>query len=134
MKTGVVVLAALLSTVQTVGWVECCCILICKHHNDPCKDECKDKDQAPASASECCQKPAPKAPAHDHDKRCSHVEPSSDVLALASDLQGIVPLLVADASVILAPILPVVGHRPDRPACDVRGSPPLLPLLGSLLI
>src|SRR6185503_11807944 len=36
MKTGTLVLALLTATVQTVGWVECCCILICKHRNDPC--------------------------------------------------------------------------------------------------
>ena len=131
MKIAILALASLIGTVQTVGWVECCCVLICRHHNDPCKDECKEKE-APA-AHDCCEKPAPAAPAHDHNKRCSHVEPSSEVVSQAAAPVDVAPLLVLDLPPLALPVdrTPVaVEALPE----SVRGSPPLLHLLYSHLL
>jgi hypothetical protein len=127
-------LALAVFTVQTVGWVECCCVLICKHQNDPCKDECKEQPPPQAAAPDCCEKPGAKAPAHRHDeKRCSHVQPSSEIVAPTADVHvEAPPLFLEPPLVLLAP-----SERPDRdlPLRAARGSPPLLHLLyGALLI
>ncbi len=133
MKAAILALAALVSTVQTVGWVECCCILICKHHNDPCKDECKEKPQA--SGHDCCEKPTAPAPQHDHDKRCSHVEPSSEILTQDANLHPATPLESIELPLVNLLPSPADSLR-TLPLCEAtRGSPPLLHLLfGSLLI
>ena len=94
MKIAILALASLIGTVQTVGWVECCCVLICKHHNNPCKDECKKPE--PTHEHDCCSKPARPEPVHEHGKRCSHVEPSSELLSQAADLHDLVPLLAIE--------------------------------------
>jgi len=121
-------------TVQTVGWVECCCVLICKHQNDPCKDECKEQPQPQAAAHDCCEKPGAKAPAHRHDeKRCSHVQPSSEIVSAAADVPVEAPLVFIDLPLVLL----TPSERPDRDVAirAARGSPPLLHLLyGALLI
>jgi hypothetical protein len=126
------VLIAIMSTVQTVGWVECCCALICKHRNDPCKDECKPAPEEPKH--DCCEKPSTPAPAHHHDQRCSHVEPSSEVESQAAVLST----LDLDLVLIVPPeiLLPVEASKTDRLFAPSRGSPPpLLHLLyGALLI
>src|SRR5262245_7327098 len=98
MKTLALALIALVSTVQTVGWVECCCALICKHRNDPCKDECKPAPETPSH--DCCEKPAP-APTHHHDERCAHVEPSSEVASETAAL----PTVDLDLVLLLPPAL-----------------------------
>jgi hypothetical protein len=126
------VLIALMSTVQTVGWVECCCALICKHRNDPCKDECKPAPETPTH--DCCEKPATPAPTHDHDKRCAHVEPSSEV----ESLSAVLPTVDFDLVLVIPPAIFVSAEAPrtDRLFSLNRGSPPpLLHLLyGALLI
>ena len=66
MKATALALVLLTATVQTVGWVECCCILICKHRNDPCSD-CKEKQQA-ATVADCCEKSHHQAPAPEKRK------------------------------------------------------------------
>src|SRR5215831_9160243 len=98
MKTTALALVLLTATVQTVGWVECCCILICKHRNDPCSD-CKEKHHETAPA-DCCSKPH-EAPAP--EKRCAHVEPSSEVVAQAAALPSVDFDLVLDL-----PLVPVL--------------------------
>jgi hypothetical protein len=133
MKTAMIALCALLATVQTVGWVECCCVLICKHHNDPCKDECKDKPQASTASHDCCEKPAPRAPVHEHGKRCSHVEPSSEVVSQAADHVDLTPTLILDLPVIEV-LVDRTPRTADAVAESVRGSPPLLHLLYSHLL
>jgi len=131
MKTAILALASLLGTVQTVGWVECCCVLICKHHNDPCKDECKDK--ASAAAHNCCEKPARPDPVHEHGKRCSHVEPSSELLAQAADLHDFAPVPAIEfVPVDIAPA--EIPADAALPAEFARGSPPLLHLLFAALL
>ena len=134
LKKAVFALALAVFTVQTVGWVECCCVLICKHQNDPCKDECKEPPQPQAAAHDCCEKPAAKAPAHRHDeKRCSHVQPSSEIVSAAADVHIEAPPVFAELP--LGPLAP--SERPAReiPIRAARGSPPLLHLLyGALLI
>lgn len=131
MKPLALALIALVSTVQTVGWVECCCALICKHRNDPCKDECKPAPETPSH--DCCEKPAP-APTHHHDKRCAHVEPSSEVMSVVADL----PHPDFDLVLLLPPpiLAPAAEPATAIPFSDARGSPPpLLHLLyGALLI
>jgi hypothetical protein len=132
MKTSALVLALLTGTVQTVGWVECCCVLICKHRNDPCSD-CKKKQQAPVAA-DCCKKSHPSAPASVPEKRCAHVEPSSEVVVQAAALPSVDLDLVLDL-----PLLPVVQAPPEfagalAPSCEIRGSPPLHLLCSVLLI
>src|SRR4051812_40707382 len=101
LKKAAFALTLAVFAVQTVGWVECCCILICKHQNDPCKDECKDQPRQPqAAAPDCCEKPAAAAPsgapAHRHDQRCAHVQPSSEVDSQTSAVQIDVPLLALE--------------------------------------
>ena len=118
-------------TVQTLGWVDCCCILICKHHNDPCKDECKEKPKA--AAHDCCEKPAAKAPAHHHDQRCSHVEPSSEVVAQAAEVHVDLPAIIVEIPSLDLTFPEAPGTA--LPLQATRGSPPLLHLLyGALLI
>lgn len=131
MKSLAFAVAALVSAVQTVGWVDCCCILICKHHNDPCQDECREKP-AP-TARECCESSAPGA-SRGHDARCSHVEPSSEISTEPAASVPVLPTLILD-------LPPASVPEPVRPCEDgmstqVRGSPPpLLHLLyRSLLI
>jgi hypothetical protein len=133
MQIAALVLASLLATVQTVGWVECCCVLICRHHNDPCKDDCKKPEQT--ASHDCCgATPAPRAPAHDHGKRCSHVEPSGEIVSQAADLHPVAPLLMLDLPVS-DPIAERIPAFVVAPPDSARGSPPLLHLLfGSLLI
>ena len=131
MRFAALALALLTATVQTVGWVECCCILICKHRNDPCSG-CKDKEQAPVAEADCCAKPH-----HEEsvpEGRCAHIEPSSDVAAQAAALPSPELDLVLD--------LPLVSARPASPAArgaaapfgEIRGSPPLHLLYSVLLI
>jgi len=128
----VFVVALATFAVQTVGWVECCCVLICKHHNNPCKDECKEPPKAD-DAHDCCKKPASKAPAHHHDQRCSHVEPSSEIVSQTADVQVDLPAIILELP--LPEILPPHGVETDLPIRAARGSPPLLHLLyGTLLI
>jgi len=127
MKAGALALALLVSAVQTVGWVECCCVLICKHRNDPCSD-CKEKQEAPTHA-DCCEK---KAPAE--EKRCSHVEPSSEVVAHAPALPSVQLDLVLDLPVVPLLPAPAPAGLAERPSGDSRGSPPLLHLLYSVLL
>ena len=80
MKAAAFALALVVSTVQTVGWVECCCILICKHRNDPCSD-CKEKRAQEPVVADCCEKSHHETPAP--EKRCSHVEPGCQSETLA---------------------------------------------------
>ena len=137
LKKAAFALSLAVFTVQTVGWVECCCILICKHQNDPCQDECKDQPRKPqAAAADCCEKPAARpsgAPAHRHDQRCSHVQPSSEIDSQTAAAPIDVPLL---ALVLFHPELPLpVDRATELPIRAARGSPPLLHLLyGALLI
>ena len=133
MKTAILALAALVSTVQTVGWVECCCVLICKHHNDPCKDECKEKPQA--AAHSCCDQAETPAPRHDHDQRCSHVEPSSEILSQDADLHPVAPVDAIIVPVVEFLPVPAEEARTVPRSEATRGSPPLLHLLfGTLRI
>jgi hypothetical protein len=130
MRTTALVLALLTATVQTVGWAECCCVLICKHRNDPCSD-CKDKQQEPIVA-DCCEKSHHQEPAP--EKRCAHVEPSSEVVAQAAALPSV------DLNLVLElPIVPILQAPPEvagaiAPSCEIRGSPPLHLLFSVLLI
>lgn len=128
MKTGTLVLALLTATVQTVGWVECCCILICKHRNDPCSD-CKEKQETPIVA-DCCDK-SHEAPAR--ERRCAHIEPQSDVDSTTTALPAVDLDLVLD--------LPGDRFEPAQndvpaptPSNGIRGSPPLHLLYSVLLI
>jgi hypothetical protein len=131
MRTSALVLALLTATVQTVGWVECCCVLICKHRNDPCS-RCRETHETPPAEAGCCEKPHEKAPAP--EKRCSHVEPSSEVVAHAAALPPIVFDIVLDLPVVpFAPAPPEV-LRGDAAFGEIRGSPPLHLLHSVLLI
>src|SRR5689334_190894 len=94
MKTMALALALTISAVQTVGWVECCCVLICKHQNNPCKD-CAEKPEAAREA--CCdeshQSPTENAP-------CSHVQPSSEVASQADPLPPVIFDVVLELPVV----------------------------------
>jgi len=132
MKTATLALTLVLSAVQTVGWVECCCILICKHRNDPCAD-CKEK--APKHEAACCaKKKAPAPHVHKHEKRCSHVEPSSEIVVQDAPPAPVVFDLVLDLPLVPFLIEPPIAHPADSPFCDSRGSPPPLHLLYSVLL
>jgi len=132
MKATALALALLTATVQTVGWVECCCILICKHRNDPCSD-CKQKLEAAAAAvADCCKKAHHQAPAP--EKRCSHVEPSSEVIVQAAALPTVDLDLVLDLPVVPLLQAPPVVDDAFAPAREIRGSPPLHLLYSVLLI
>ena len=133
MRQSVLVLALLVSAVQTVGWVECCCILICKHHNDPCNN-CKDKPKTEVQPDCCKNKTA--APAHDSRAhgRCSRVEPSSEISVQSADLPPLTVDVIAELPV--ASPLPAPPDREERliEVDRARGSPPLLLLCSLLLI
>jgi hypothetical protein len=135
MKTATLALTLVLSAVQTVGWVECCCILICKHRNDPCAD-CKEKQEAPKHEADCCaKKEAPAAPVHQHEKRCSHVEPSSEIALQDAPPAPVLFDLVLDLPLVPQLIEPSSAGLADGPSRDSRGSPPpLLHLLYSALL
>ena len=137
MKAAALALALVVSAVQTVGWVECCCILICKHRNDPCSD-CKEKQEA-ATTADCCEKKSEKKDAakpasHDHEKRCSHVEPSSEVVTQTAPPPPVDFDLVLDLPVVPVIAQPFNVHRTDLGTGDSRGSPPPLHLLYSVLL
>jgi hypothetical protein len=131
MRTAALALALLVTTVQTVGWVECCCVLICKHRNDPCKKDCKDKHEATTHADCCSKKPPQPAP---EEKRCSHVEPSSEVVAQGAELPPVIFDIVLELPVVALLPVPREGHETTRLFCDSRGSPPLHLLNSQLLI
>jgi len=135
MKATLLILVAMISTVQTVGWVECCCVLICKHHNDPCKDECKDKEAAPVEA-DCCAKKAAPVSHHEDEKRCSHVEPSSEVVAQTATLPPVIMDVVLELPVVLLLPAPAESEQIDGASghSSVRGSPPLHLLYSVFLI
>ena len=131
MRSFALALALVTATVQTVGWVECCCVLICKHRNDPCKD-CKEKQQVQEPVADCCKKSHPEAPKP--EKRCAHVEPSSEVVVHAAGLPSVDLDLVLDL-----PLVPVLQAPPPAagavaPSAEIRGSPPLHLLYSVLLI
>ena len=130
MKATALALVLLTATVQTVGWVECCCILICKHRNDPCSD-CKEKQQA-ATVADCCEKSHHQAPAP--EKRCAHVEPSSEVVAQAAALPSVDLDLVLDLPLVPLLQAPPIAAGALAPSCEIRGSPPLHLLYSVLLI
>ena len=127
MKAVALALALVVSAVQTVGWVDCCCVLICKHQDKTC-GECEEKAKAPAPES-CCEKT--QTAANDHrnhqnsDAACAHVQPSSEVASHADPLPPVVLLVVLE--------LPVVPFQPSSEAFEktsslfsqTRGSPPL---------
>ena len=133
MKVAALVLALLVSAVQTVGWVECCCILICKHHNDPCGN-CKEKSQA-AAPHDCCKDKTPQP--SDHPKeggRCAHVEPSSELVAQSAELPPPLFDIVLELPVVTLLPASANGLRMDTASSDSRGSPPPLHLLYSVLL
>jgi hypothetical protein len=134
MKASVLALTLVVSTVQTVGWVECCCILICKHRNDPCSDCKKSPTPEPMTHADCCEKktPAPAEPVR--EKRCSHVEGSSEVLSQEAPPPPVLFDLVLDLPAMPAVPAPAERHKIDALFCDDRGSPPPLHLLYSVLL
>jgi hypothetical protein len=133
MKTGALLLALAVSAVQTVGWVECCCVLICKHRNDPCKDECTDRHEATPKADCCLNHPEP-SPVKEEHPRCSHVEGSSNVVAPDAPVPPVALDVVLELPVVtLPPVLPDAASA-ERPANAIRGSPPLHLLYSVLLI
>ena len=135
MKATALALVLLTATVQTVGWVECCCILICKHRNDLCSDCRKSKTaQEPMAHADCCDKsvPAPAEPVH--EKRCAHIEGSSEVLPQDAPPPPVQFDLVLDLPVI--PDAPAPSDRDEKDGLSRygRGSPPPLHLLYSVLL
>ena len=127
MKAAAFALALAVSAVQTVGWVECCCVLICKHQNDPCKD-CAEKPEAAREA--CCDEshqPVKEAP-------CSHVQPSSEVASHADPLPPVVFDVVLELPVVPFALTPQDLEKTTRLNSQARGSPPLHLLYSVLLI
>ena len=128
MKTLALALALTISAVQTVGWVECCCVLICKHQNDPCKD-CAEKPEAAREA--CCDES--RKPAKE-DAPCSHVEPSSEVASHAAPLPPVVFDVVLELPVVPFELSPQDLEKTTWLFSQARGSPPLHLLYSALLI
>ena len=127
MKAAALALALVVSAVQTVGWVDCCCVLICKHQNDPCKD-CAGKPEAAKEA--CCDeshKPAKE------DDLCTHVQPSSEIASHSAPLPPVVFDVVLELPVIPFELSPVDLEKTTRLISQARGSPPLH-LLNSVLL
>lgn len=122
MKTLALALTLVTATVQTVGWVECCCVLICKHRNDPCSD-CKEKQEEPAAVADCCEKSHDQGPAP--EKRCAHVEPSSEVVAHAAALPSVDLDLILDLPLVPMVQVPPAADAAIAPSAGIRGSPPL---------
>lgn len=127
MKTGALALALVISAVQTVGWADCCCVLICKHQNDPCK-ECSEKPEAPEQEA-CCEESHQSA----EETRCSHVQPSNEVASHATPLPPVVFDVVLQLPIVPFQAAPVDADPTDRPSCRSPGSPPLY-LLNSVLL
>lgn len=119
MKAAALSLALVISAVQTVGWVECCCVLICKHQIDPCKD-CAGK---PAPAAEACCDPSHK-PAQE-EAPCTHVQPSSEVASHATPLPPVILDVVLELPVVAPVSGPTSVEKTDRSISQARGSPPL---------
>src|SRR5688572_32148329 len=107
MKALTLALALTMSAVQTVGWVDCCCVLICKHQNDPCKD-CAEK---PGAAREACCDESHKP--EKEDTPCSHLQPSSEVASHATPL----PPVIFDV-VLELPLVPAAASSPEREKTD----------------
>lgn len=130
MKATALALALAISAVQTVGWAECCCILICKHQNQPCSD-CKESTEAPAPAG-CCSESSHQAPKE--ETRCAHVEPSSEVVSQPATLPPIDFTLVLELPALPLQPPPRQAGRAEDLALHSRGSPPLHLLYSVLLI
>jgi hypothetical protein len=131
MKTVTLALALAMSAVQTVGWVDCCCVLICKHQNDPCKD-CAEKPEAAREA--CCDESHKSTEPATDTAPCSHVQPSSEVASHADPLPPVVLHVVLEL-----PVVPAIASTPECEKTDgslsrARGSPPLHLLYSVLLI
>jgi hypothetical protein len=127
MKTLALALALTISAVQTVGWVECCCVLICKHQNDPCKD-CEKKPEAAREA--CCDE---SHKSETKDAPCSHVQPSSEVASHADPLPPVVFDVVLELPVVPFQASAEAFEKTNRLFSQIRGSPPLH-LLNSVLL
>jgi hypothetical protein len=131
MKAGALALALAISAVQTVGWVNCCCVLICQHQDKVCKDCQEKKSDAAAPKEACCDES--RKPKSD-DTRCDHVQPSSEVASHSTPLPPVILDVVLELPVV--PTLPsfASGNKTDRLLCSTtRGSPPLH-LLNSVLL
>jgi hypothetical protein len=127
MKAAAFALALAVSAVQTVGWVDCCCVLICKHQNDPCKD-CAEKPEAAREA--CCDESH--RPAKE-EAPCSHVQPSSEVASHADPLPPVIFDVVLELPVVPFQPSPAESEKTTRLNSQARGSPPLH-LLNSVLL
>jgi hypothetical protein len=134
MQVAAFTLALVVTAVQTVGWVECCCILICRHRNDPCGD-CKEKAR-PELPRDCCKKEtqSPRSQPSGKSKRCAHVEPSSEVVALAGDLPPATFEILLELPVAAPLQVPANPGKTDSSCGRARGSPPLHLLYSVLLI
>lgn len=136
MKTAAFVLALLVGGTQSLIAADCCCVIVCKHHSEVCS-KCTHQgavNAQPAAASkDCCKKSAAAAPESTHPhKRCAHVEPSSEMTVQAADAVAVPPPILLD----LPPTpeaAPAGAVASDSPLHSVRGSPPLLHLLFSVL-
>ena len=133
MKPSATVLALLILGTQSVIAADCCCTIICRHPSEVCSD-CAHKDGAAHDAAkECCKKNLETGSSSMPQKRCAHLEPSSEILILAAEACTAPPALVLETPVLFVPA-PPEACKPAGQACTARGSPPLHLLCSVLLI
>ena len=137
MKTAAVVLALLVAGTQSLVAADCCCIIVCQRHSEVCS-KCTHQGALNAGAvgaTDCCRThhEGGAAPTESGEKRCSHLEPSSEVVVQAADAFTAPPTLVLDLPPARDPA-PSEADQPDGLVCPARGSPPLHLLFSVLLI
>lgn len=131
MKATALALALFVTAGQSVIASDCCCVIICRHQSEVCS---KCANEAPVQAqADCCKGTRP-APAPADEKRCSHLEPSSEILQQAPVAVTAPPNLDLELPpAIQAPPVPA-PDKADGQDCPARGSPPLHLLHSVLLI
>lgn len=127
MKRMTLVLALLMGGTQLLVAADCCCAIVCKHHSEICS-KCTHEG-APngvpraEAGKDCCGKHGDAAPAP-APKRCSHIEPSSEVTTQAVDPVAAPPTLILDLPA--AAIAPrALSPSSPEAVSPIRGSPPL---------
>jgi hypothetical protein len=123
MKHAALVLALFVIIAQSVVAADCCCVIVCQHHSEVCS-KCTHEGALNAGApTHCCGTQREGAPAPS-EKRCTHLEPSSEVVVQAVDACTAPPVLTLDVPLVPVPA-PLEADKAAVQVCTTRGSPPL---------
>ena len=123
MKPMLALLILWTAATQTVSFTDCRCKLACRNKGS-CTDCAPESSPVPNAAPthSCCKPKVPPAEKPVAPKRCVHLEPSSEVTAVAADIPNVVPVEIATVpmvlgqppAVILQPHVAEVVPRPAR--------------------